>query len=67
MERPGAPKRTSFLVDERTLQRAKKLLGVSTDAEAVRLAVKRIAEMEKLWREMRVSRKALPPGGLGEV
>lgn len=67
MERAGVLKRKSFFVEERTLQRAKKLLGVATDAEAVRLSVERIAEMEKFWREMRASRNSLPPGSFGEI
>lgn len=67
MERAGALKRKSFFVEERTLRRAKKLLGVSTDAEAVRLSVERIAEMEKFWQEMQRSRKSLPPGSFGDI
>ena len=35
--------RRSFFVDERTLQRAKKALGVKTNAEVIRLSVERIA------------------------
>src|SRR5439155_16949571 len=43
-------KRKSFFVDTRTLRRARKALGVATDAEAVRRAVERVAEMEVFWR-----------------
>lgn len=39
--------RKSFFVDARALSRAKRLLGVATDAEAVRASVDRIAEMEE--------------------
>lgn len=60
MQRSGALKRKSFFMEERTLQRAKKLLGVATDAEAVRLSLERVAEMEEFWRQMRASRKSLP-------
>ena len=54
--------RKSFFVDERALRRAKKLLGVTTDAEVIRLSVDRIAEMERFWRFMRGSRGSLRPG-----
>ena len=56
--------RRSFFVDERTLQRAKKALGVKTNAEVIRLAVERIAEMEEFWKFMRKSRHTLQPGSL---
>ena len=55
-------KRKSFFVDTRTLRRAKKALGVATDAEAVRRAVERVAEMEVLWRFMARTRGRLKPG-----
>ena len=54
--------RKSFFVDERALRRAKKLLGVTTDAEVIRLSVDRIAEMERFWRFMRRSRGSMRPG-----
>lgn len=38
--------RRSSFVDERTIQRARRVLGVDTNAEAVRLAVERVVEME---------------------
>ncbi|MBI3029700.1 MAG: hypothetical protein HYY64_09335 [Candidatus Rokubacteria bacterium] len=57
-------KRKSFFVNERALRRAKKALGVATDAEAVRLSVERIAEMEKFWHFMKSSRRSLKPGSL---
>ena len=56
--------RRSFFVDERTLQRAKKALGVKTNAEVIRLSVERIAEMEEFWQFMRKSRHTLQPGSL---
>jgi hypothetical protein len=49
-------KRKAFLVDEAALRRAKKALRVATDAEAVRLSVERVAEMESFWRFMRRTR-----------
>jgi len=57
-------KRKSFFVNERALRRAKKALGVATDAQAVRVSVERIAEMEKFWHFMKSSRQALKPGSL---
>jgi hypothetical protein len=35
-------KRKSYFIDERALDRAKKALGVKTDAEAIRLSVERV-------------------------
>lgn len=57
-------KRRSFFVDESALHRAKKALGVKTDAEVVRVSVGRIAEMEEFWEFMKKSRRTLKPGGL---
>jgi len=57
-------KRRSFFVDEGALHRAKKALGVKTDAEVVRISVGRIAEMEEFWDFMKKSRRTLKPGGL---
>ena len=47
MARRSALKRKSFFVDEHALRRAKKVLGVTTDAEVVRLSVARVSEMEE--------------------
>ncbi len=57
-------KRRSFFVDESALHRAKKALGVKTDAEVVRISVGRISEMEEFWEFMKKSRRTLKPGGL---
>jgi len=54
----------SFFVDETALKRARKALGVKTDAEVVRQSVERIAEMEKFWEFMEKSRRGLRPGSL---
>jgi hypothetical protein len=51
-------------VDETALRRARKALGVKADAEAVRVAVERIAEMEAFWRFMKKSRGSLRPGSI---
>ena len=41
-------KRKSFFVDERTLHRAKRSVArISSDAEAIRLSLERVAEMER--------------------
>ena len=54
--------RRSYFVDERAIQRARKALGVGTNAEAVRLAVDRVVEMEEFWRFMARSRRSLGAG-----
>ncbi len=64
MLREAPLKRKSFFVDERALRRAKKALGVTTDAEAVRVSVERITEMEEFWQFMKNSRRALKPGSV---
>ena len=57
-------KRKSFFVDERVLSRAKKALGVKTEAEVIRLSVERVAEMEEFWEFMKKTRRTLKPGSL---
>ena len=64
MPRQAALKRKSFFVDEQALRRAKKALGVATDAEVVRLSVERMAEMEAFWQFLKNSRRTLKPGSL---
>ena len=56
--------RKSFFVDPQAIDRARKVLGASTDAETVRLAVERVVEMEKFWRFMEGSRASLKPGSI---
>jgi hypothetical protein len=46
-------KRKSYFVDERALSRAKKALGVKTEAEVIRLSVERVTEMEEFWEFMK--------------
>ncbi len=60
-------KRKAFFVDEGALRRAKKALGVATDAEAVRLSVERVAEMERFWRLMQRTRAKATPGSFDAV
>ena len=55
-------KRKSFFIDEQAIRRAKKLLGVATDAEVVRLSVERIAEMGRFWHFMGKTRRSLAQG-----
>jgi hypothetical protein len=55
-------KRRSFLIDEQTLARAKRVLGVKTDGEAIRTSIHHIAEMERFWRLMNASKGRLARG-----
>jgi len=64
MAKKAKLKRKSFFVDEAQFRRAKRALGVRTDAEVVRLAVEGIAEMEQFWKFIKKSRSALKSGGL---
>ena len=66
MAKPGNLKRKSFFVDETMLKRAKRLLGVSSDAEAIRVSLERVAEMERYWRFMEQSRAKLASGSIEE-
>ena len=54
-------KRKAFFVDESMLRRAKKVLGLRSEAEVVRVAVERAAEMEEFWRFMKKTRASLKP------
>jgi hypothetical protein len=64
MPRPATLKRKAFFVDDRVLRKAKRVLGVATDAEVVRLSVERVAEMEEFWHFMKASRRNLRPGSI---
>jgi hypothetical protein len=64
MPRATKLKRRAFFVDEASLRYARKVLGVSSDAEVVRISVERIAEMERFWRFMDATRDALEPGSM---
>lgn len=61
MSRP-ALKRKSFFIDERDLRAARRVLGVETDAEAVRISLREIAHMRELWRFMERTRGSMKPG-----
>jgi hypothetical protein len=54
--------RRTFFVDPRKVRRARRALGVTTDAEAVRLSMERVVEMEELRRFLEKSRGALAAG-----
>ena len=56
--------RRSFFVDAGAIRRARRVLGVHSNAEAVRLAVERVVEMEQLWRFMTRSRASLKPDSI---
>jgi hypothetical protein len=60
----GRYRRRSFFVDSAAIGRARRVLKVDTDAEAVRLAVERVVEMEEFWRFMSATRGRLDPGSI---
>lgn len=62
MSKPGNLKRKSFFVDEKILKRAKHLLRVSTDAEAIRLSLERVTEMERFQGWLEETGGTLEPG-----
>lgn len=62
----SALKRKAFFIDEQSLRRAKKALGVGTDADAVRASLEWVAEMQEFWRFMRRTRGKLRRGSLAE-
>jgi Arc/MetJ family transcription regulator len=55
-------KRKSFFVDERELGEARRALGVGTDAETVREALREVVRMKALARFMERTRGSLTPG-----
>jgi hypothetical protein len=55
-------KRKSYFVDEPALSLAKKVLGVKTEAEVIRLSVERVTEMEEFWKFMKKTRRSVKPG-----
>jgi hypothetical protein len=57
-------KRKAFFVNEASLRRAKKALGVATDAEAIRVSLECVAEMDEFWRFMQRTRRSLKPGSI---
>ena len=57
-------RRKSFFIDTQALARAKRLLRASSDAEAIRESLERVAEMERFARFLHDSRGRLPPGSI---
>jgi hypothetical protein len=64
MRKSRALTRKAFFVDPRVLQRARRALGVRSDAETVRRSLDHVAEMDVFWRFMARSRRSLKPGSL---
>ena len=64
MPRSATLTRKSFFVDTQMLGRARRVLRVRTDAEAVRTSLEQVAEMEAFWRLMTKSRRSLTPGSV---
>ncbi|OFV92110.1 MAG: hypothetical protein A3G76_04495 [Acidobacteria bacterium RIFCSPLOWO2_12_FULL_65_11] len=62
MAAPSRLTRKSYFVDADSIRRARKALKVASDAEAIRLSVERVAEMEAFWQLMQKSRGSLKPG-----
>jgi uncharacterized protein YjbK len=56
--------RKSFYIDTSTLRRAKRALRVRTDAEAIRLSLERVAEMEAFWQFMTKNQGVLKRGSV---
>jgi hypothetical protein len=54
--------RRSFFVSTPVLRKARRALGAKTDAEAVRLSVERVAEMDAFWRLMEKGHGAVRSG-----
>lgn len=56
--------RKSFFIDARALTKARRLLRVSSDAEAIRVSLERVVEMERFATFIESSRGKLPPGSI---
>ncbi len=55
-------KRKSFFIDERELGQARRALGVGTDAETIREALREVVRMKALARFMERTKSSLTPG-----
>jgi hypothetical protein len=62
MNPPSRLKRKSFFVDEGAIRRAKRILGVPTEAEVIRLAVERVSDMDRFWKLMDRTAGKVPRG-----
>ncbi len=67
MARSTALVRKSFFVEPRALRRAKRVLGVQTEAEVVRRSIEQVLEQEEFWRFMVKSRGSLGRGSFESV
>jgi len=56
--------RKSFYVDEQLLRRAKKVLGLRSEGEVVRVSLERVVVMEEFWQFMTETKGVLGPGSL---
>jgi hypothetical protein len=56
--------RKAFYVDERLLRRAKKVLGLRSEGEVVRVSMERALAMEEFWKFMKETKGVLEPGRL---
>jgi hypothetical protein len=59
--------RKSFFIDPSALRRARRILGVGSDAEVVRLSIERVVEQERFWNFMRKSGGRLTSDAFDEV
>jgi hypothetical protein len=66
MTRKNNLKRKAFFVDERKLRRAKKLLGLASEGEVVRVAAERAVDMEEFWELMEKTRGVVELGSFEE-
>ena len=62
MAQPIRKVRKGFYVEPQLIKRAKRLLGLRTEAEVVRVSVRRVVEMEEFWRLMDKTAGILKPG-----
>jgi hypothetical protein len=67
MPRSAALVRKSFFVEPRSLRRAKRVLGVQTEAEVVRRSIEQVLEQEEFWRFMMKRRRSLGRGSFEPV
>ncbi len=67
MPRSATLVRKSFFVEPRALRRAKRVLGVQTEAEVVRRSIEQVLEQEEFWRFMMKSRGSLGRGSFDSV
>jgi hypothetical protein len=62
MHMSAALKRRSYFVDDKAVQRAKRILGAASDADVVRIAIERVIEMERFREFVEKTKGSLPRG-----